>query len=57
MLVDGGDVVIEPVYCLGNCALGPAALVDGALVGHLDDARLAALVAGRPVAELQVPRG
>ena len=50
-----GEVVIETVYCLGNCALGPAALVDGELVGHLDAARLAALVAGRPVAELQVP--
>ena len=50
----GGDVVVEAVYCLGNCALGPAALVDGALVGHLDEAGLAALVAGRPVADLQV---
>ena len=55
MTNSGGAVVIETVYCLGNCALGPAALVNGELVGHLDAARLAALVAGRPVAELQVP--
>lgn len=40
-----GDAV-EPVYCLGNCALGPAALVDGVLVAHLDEARLQALIAG-----------
>jgi formate dehydrogenase subunit gamma len=26
--------VDEPVYCLGNCALGPAALVNGELVGR-----------------------
>jgi len=42
----GDEVAIETVYCLGNCALGPAALVDGALVGHLDAARLRALVEG-----------
>lgn len=29
-------VTVEPVYCLGNCALGPAALIDGDLVGRLD---------------------
>ncbi|MCA0401373.1 MAG: NAD(P)H-dependent oxidoreductase subunit E [Proteobacteria bacterium] len=39
-------VVIETVYCLGNCALGPAALVEGELVGRVDCARLEALVAG-----------
>lgn len=36
-------VAVETVYCLGNCALGPAALVDGELIGRLDSARLAAL--------------
>ena len=55
VLADGGDVVVEAVYCLGNCALGPAALVDGALVGHLDAVRLAALVQGCAVAAVQVP--
>ncbi len=40
-------VAVETVYCLGNCALGPAALVDGALIGRLDEARLSALCEGR----------
>ncbi len=51
----GGEVAIETVYCLGNCALGPAALVDGALVGRLDKTRLAALVAGQPADAVRVP--
>lgn len=28
------DVELKPVYCLGNCALGPSALVNGELVGR-----------------------
>ena len=32
---DGG-LTIETVYCLGNCALSPAALLDGELLGRLD---------------------
>lgn len=39
-------VAIETVYCLGNCALGPSALVDGELVGRLDARRLAELHGG-----------
>ncbi|MCC7427803.1 MAG: formate dehydrogenase subunit gamma [Alphaproteobacteria bacterium] len=39
-----GAVTLEAVYCLGNCALGPAALVDGELHGRLSAARLAELV-------------
>ena len=31
-----GAVTVETVYCLGNCALSPAALVDGKLVGRVD---------------------
>ena len=37
------DVAVETVYCLGNCALGPSALVDGELIGRLDSDRLAEL--------------
>lgn len=33
-------VTVEPVYCLGNCALAPAATVDGRLHGRLDAAGL-----------------
>ncbi len=40
-----GALTVESVYCLGDCALGPAALVDDALIGRLDPARLDALVA------------
>ncbi len=40
------DVEVHDVYCLGNCALGPAALVNDRLVGRLDADRLAAVVAG-----------
>ena len=29
-----GRVTVEPVYCLGLCATGPAAQVDGRLVGR-----------------------
>ncbi len=42
-----GAVTVEPVYCLGLCACGPAAMVDGTeLVGRLDEARLAGLLEG-----------
>ncbi|HKR88960.1 MAG TPA: formate dehydrogenase subunit gamma [Phenylobacterium sp.] len=39
-----GRVSLEPVYCLGLCASGPAALVDGRPVGRLDRPALARLV-------------
>jgi len=29
-----GKVTVEPIYCLGLCACGPAAMVDGALKGR-----------------------
>lgn len=28
------DVELAPVYCLGNCALGPSAMLNGQLVGR-----------------------
>jgi formate dehydrogenase subunit gamma len=43
---EASDVAVETVYCLGNCALGPAALVDGELIGRLDPARLSEFCAG-----------
>ncbi|MCQ0094150.1 formate dehydrogenase subunit gamma [Roseovarius sp. M141] len=39
-----GAVTIEPVYCLGLCACGPAAMVDGKVVGRLNKARMSALL-------------
>jgi len=41
-----GSVALEPVYCLGNCALSPAMVVDGALIGRATAERAAAIVAG-----------
>ncbi len=31
-----GAVTLEAVYCLGNCALSPAMMVDGRLMGRVD---------------------
>ncbi len=39
-----GAVTIEPVYCLGLCACGPAAMVDDKVVGRVDRARMDALL-------------
>jgi formate dehydrogenase subunit gamma len=35
-----GWVALEPVYCLGLCATGPNALLDGRPVSRIDDAKL-----------------
>ena len=40
-----GAVTLEPVYCLGLCACGPSAQLDGALHGRVDAARIEALLA------------
>lgn len=40
-----GQVTLEPVFCLGLCACAPAAMVDGRLVGRVDEAALDAIVA------------
>ena len=38
-------VKVEPVYCLGLCSVGPAAMVGGDVIARLDAAKFAALVA------------
>lgn len=35
-----GAVTLEPVYCLGLCATGPNAMVDGVPMSRVDAARL-----------------
>lgn len=40
-----GAVTVEPVYCLGLCACGPAIMVDGKVIGRVNEARLDALMA------------
>lgn len=40
-----GSVTLEPVYCLGLCACAPAAMLDGQVIGRIDDERLDEIVA------------
>lgn len=42
---ENGSVTIEPVYCLGLCACGPAAMIDGKLHGRVSAARVDELLA------------
>ncbi len=39
-----GSVTLEAVYCLGLCATAPSAMVDGRVVGRLDDRKLDIIV-------------
>jgi len=39
-----GSLTLEQVFCLGNCALAPAAQVNGRLKGRMDEARLSSIV-------------
>jgi formate dehydrogenase subunit gamma len=39
-------VALQAVYCLGNCALSPAAMVDGRLVGRATADRLLRMIEG-----------
>lgn len=39
-----GSVTLEPVYCLGLCAVAPSAMLDGRVVGRLDRERLDGLL-------------
>jgi formate dehydrogenase subunit gamma len=40
-------LTLSPVYCLGLCALAPAAMLDGRVVGRLNLQRIDALLAER----------
>ena len=40
-----GAVTVEPVYCLGLCACGPAAMVGDRLHGRVNAARMRDLLA------------
>jgi formate dehydrogenase subunit gamma len=43
-----GEITVEPVYCLGLCACGPAALLDDKPIGRFSAGRLeAALLEAR----------
>lgn len=40
-----GAITLEPVYCLGNCALGPSVMIDEQLQGRVTPQRFDALMA------------
>ncbi len=40
-----GSATLEAMYCLGNCALAPAVMINGDLKGRVTPARFDALVA------------
>jgi formate dehydrogenase subunit gamma len=40
-----GAISLEPVYCLGNCALGPSLMIDEHLKGRVTPQRFDALMA------------
>jgi formate dehydrogenase subunit gamma len=42
-----GQFSLEPVYCLGNCACSPAAMVDEQLYGRLTPESFDALIAAK----------
>lgn len=50
-----GQVDLDPVYCLGNCAAAPAIMLDGRLIGRVTPARLDALL-GVPLAQAEPAR-
>jgi formate dehydrogenase subunit gamma len=39
-----GAYTLEPAYCLGNCALSPAVMIDGQLHGRVSPHRFDALI-------------
>jgi len=41
---DDGQVTLEPVYCLGNCACSPAIMIDERVYGRVDASKLDGLI-------------
>lgn len=40
------DIEVSPVFCLGNCALGPTAMVNDRLLGRTTVAKIRAVLGG-----------
>jgi formate dehydrogenase subunit gamma len=40
-----GQVTLEHVYCLGLCAVAPSGMINGRIIGRLDESRLDAMLA------------
>jgi formate dehydrogenase subunit gamma len=41
-----GEITLEPVYCLGNCACSPALMIDNQVYGRVDSGQFDRLVRG-----------
>ena len=41
---DDGEVTLDPIYCLGNCACSPAVMIDDKVYGRVDNQRLDDLI-------------
>jgi formate dehydrogenase subunit gamma len=50
-----GAISLEPVYCLGNCALGPSIMIDNQLQGRVSPARFDELMAATRAAKAATP--
>ena len=46
-----GSITLEPIYCLGNCALSPAVMLDEKVYGRVSRTRLDELIAVAEAAE------
>jgi formate dehydrogenase subunit gamma len=42
-----GEVTLEPVYCLGNCACSPAVMLDNKVYGRVDNDKFDRLLGER----------
>ncbi|HNP36875.1 MAG TPA: formate dehydrogenase subunit gamma [Woeseiaceae bacterium] len=40
----GGDITLDPVYCLGNCACSPAVMIDGRTYGRVSEEKFDELI-------------
>lgn len=52
-----GDITLEPVYCLGNCASSPAIRVDDDIFGQVDINKFDQVLAELQAADSLEPRG
>jgi formate dehydrogenase subunit gamma len=50
-----GSLSLEPVYCLGNCALGPSIMIDERLYGRVSPQRFDDLMANARTARVNTP--
>ena len=46
-----GNITLEPIYCLGNCALSPAVMLDEKVYGRVSRTRVDELIALSKAAE------